>query len=228
MTALELALGYTFKEPTLLELALSHRTWVEEQHPGGHAPAHLSQQRLEFLGDAVLGYALARWLYEALPSAAEGELTDRRKEFAKAEWLQQRGASLGLAASVRLGAGEAAHAERNRRVVADTVEAIIGAVLLDSSEVVAIALVRGWLPTEPPPMPQPDPVTAFIEWFQQEHQSPPPAPEYEAVGPEHARRWTATVSSGWDQATGTGRTKQEAKREACRAFLSEFRGPSGG
>lgn len=205
-----------------MDLALTHRTWVEERHPGGAAPGHLSQQRLEFLGDAILNYTVGRWLYEALPTSDEGDLTERRKAFTKGEWLHQRGAALGLSQWVRLGRGEAS-SDRNRKLLEDTTEALLGAVAVDGGEAAAIALVRAWLPATVPAEVEGDPIALFNEWYQRAHRGSPPEPEYHSSGPDHARTWTARYDLDGFAAEGLGVGKQDAKRAACRELWALIR-----
>lgn len=222
---IEGTLGYRFSDRGLLVLALTHRTWIEERHPGGGAPGHLSQQRLEFLGDGLLNYVVARWLYERFPRADEGELTGRRKQFTQGEWLRERGESLGLGSCVLLGRGEEANAAHNRKLLEDTVEAIIGAVALDGGDERATALVLGWLPQVLPtwdPREASDPVVRFGEWFQARYRKQPPEPRYEGSGPPHRRSWTAEILVDGLRGLGEGQSKPEAKRAACRNLLNQI------
>lgn len=219
---LQLRLGHTFSDPTLLELALTHRTWVEERHPGGHAPAHLSQQRLEFLGDALLNQVVGRWLYESLPTASEGELTKRRTDFTRGEWLNARGTELGVGPLVRRGRGEAANAGINRKVVEDTTEALIGAVALDAGNAVAEAMLRSWLPVEPPRQGMRDPVSVLHEWHQKLFKCAPPEPDSWSTGPDHQRTWTATLSLNGVTATANGPSLKDARRSVMRELVERL------
>ena len=94
LAPLEAVLTYSFKNKALLQQALTHRTWLEEQSPGARGLNYQSQQRLEFFGAALLNYTVAKWLYSKIPLADDGELTDRRKQFAKSSWLHDRGEKL--------------------------------------------------------------------------------------------------------------------------------------
>ena len=216
---LEADIGYTFNDPRLLKLALTHRSWIEERHPGGAAPAHLSQQRLEFLGDAVLGYVVGRWLYERLPTATEKELTSRRKGFACGAWLAALGARLNLRPLLLLGEGEAANVEKNLKVMEDTVEALIGAITLDSSEAEASQFLRRFLPEELPTQIEGDPVVLVGERYQARHKTALPQPEYSSEGAAHLKVWIATYTLHGESVEGRGASKQDAKRDACRALL---------
>lgn len=224
MHPVEEALAYRFNDSALLELALTHRSWVEERHPGGAAPGYLSQQRLEFLGDAILNYAVGRWLYLSLPTAEEGELTERRKRFTEGGWLHERGLALGLHRWVRLGRGEAARVDRNRTLIEDTTEAVIGAVALDGGDEAAFGLIRRWLPTTLPHMEVGDPIIRFNEWFQARYRRSPPEPTYASTGRDDAKEWTAEVEHEGIRVVGRGAGKKEAKKHALGLLLERLPG----
>lgn len=222
LTELQKRLGYRFKNPALLQRALSHRSWVEERAPSGRAPAHESQQQLEFLGDALLGYVVGRWIYDQLPMADEGVLTIRRTDFTKGEWLSARGASLGIDRFVRLGRGEAAN-EANRKMLEDTVEAIVGAILLDDDDhgdAAAVRVIRSWLPDELPPPGRRDPIIAFGEWFQARFRRSPPKLTYSSTLAQHTQTWSARREIDGVEFEGTGANQQDANRALCAAILA--------
>jgi dsRNA-specific ribonuclease len=128
----------------LLVRALTHRSWIEEQYPGhGAAFAHEGQERLEFLGDAFLGYVVARALFDAQEMAGEGDLTVSRAGKVSREALTEIGKRLEVVRYLRLGVGERLKAGENKNLAADTVEAIVGAVLVDAGEVRAREVVLG-------------------------------------------------------------------------------------
>ena len=219
---LQSRLGHTFADPALLDLALTHRTWVEERHPGGNAPAHLSQQRLEFLGDALLNQVVGRWLYERLPTASEGELTKRRTDFTRGEWLNARGVELGVGPLVRRGRGESLNAGINRKVVEDTTEALIGAVALDAGNAVAEAVLRAWLPAEIPREGVRDPVSALNEWHQKKYKCAVPEPESSSTGPDHQQTWTATLTLDGVTGRGVGGSLKDARRRMAQDLLEKL------
>lgn len=222
LAQLEERLGYHFRDRAHLIRALTHRTWVEERVPGGRAPAHESQQRLEFLGDALLGYVVGRWLFELLPTGDVGELTARRTEFTKGKWLAAKGGALGLERLVRRGAGEAAN-QTNQRLLEDTVEAILGAILVDGGENAAVGVIRSWLPQELPsglPLsPSRDPIVVFGEWFQKHSRSTATEPAYSSTGAQHTPSWRASREIDGIEYEGFGGNKQEAKRALCLVIL---------
>lgn len=119
--------GHAFKKPDLLDLAMSHRSWCAENDG---AP---SNERLEFLGDAVLGWIVADYVTRRHPSATEGQLTDLRKSLVSAEALADIAREIGLGPFVRLGAGERdAGGHDKTSILADALEALIGALYLDA------------------------------------------------------------------------------------------------
>ena len=128
LALLQQRLGYTFREPALLERALTHPSFLQENP---HVPAN--NQRLEFLGDAVLQLVLTEALFQGYPTDREGELSRRRAALAKGTFLAQLARDLGLDACLKLGSSEAATGGRERASnLADACEALFGAVFIDS------------------------------------------------------------------------------------------------
>jgi ribonuclease-3 len=118
---LERALGYTFADPALFELALTHRSHGSRNN-----------ERLEFLGDAALGHVVAEWLFRAFPRASESELTLMRADLVRRATLAVVAREIDLGADVRLGSGERrSGGHRRESILADALEALLGAVLLD-------------------------------------------------------------------------------------------------
>lgn len=129
--------GHSFKKPELLELAMAHRSWCAENDG---AP---SNERLEFLGDAVLGWVVADLLVRRHPTATEGQLTDVRKALVNAEALADMAREIGLGRWIRLGAGERdAGGHDKTSILADALEAVIGALYLDAGVTRARRFVR--------------------------------------------------------------------------------------
>ena len=119
--------GHAFKNPDVLDLAMAHRSWCAENQG---AP---SNERLEFLGDAVLGWIVADFLVRRHPTASEGQLTDLRKSLVSAEALADMARDIGLGHWIRLGAGERdAGGHDKTSILADALEAVIGAMYLDA------------------------------------------------------------------------------------------------
>lgn len=129
--------GHDFKKPELLALAMAHRSWCAEN---GGAP---SNERLEFLGDAVLGWIVADFVSRRHPTATEGQLTDLRKSLVSAEALASVAREIGLGRWIRLGAGEReAGGHDKTSILADALEALIGALYLDAGVVRTRRFVR--------------------------------------------------------------------------------------
>jgi len=129
--------GHSFKNPELLDLAMAHRSWCAENDG---AP---SNERLEFLGDAVLGWMVADLLVRRFDTASEGQLTDLRKSLVSAEALAEMARDIGLGSWIRLGAGERdAGGHDKTSILADALEALIGALYLDAGVTVARRFVR--------------------------------------------------------------------------------------
>lgn len=208
------ALGYRFDDPELLQLALRHRSWCAENG------AVESNERLEFLGDSVLGLVITDHLYRTYPDAPEGVLARRRAELVSTVMLAEVARELNLGSEIRLGRGEAATGGRDKpSILADTLEAIFGAVYLDGGFDAATGLI-GSLYCERIS-------DVATEEFTTDHKSRlqelaarryGELPEYELAGsgPEHAKRFTASVTvNGCVRGTGEGRTKKQAEQHAA-------------
>jgi ribonuclease-3 len=129
---LEKRLGYRFKRPDLLELAVTHRSWANEQS----VPEHY--ERLEFLGDSVLGLVAAEWLYSQHPELPEGELSKLKAQLVSRETLARHARELGLGAELKIGVGEERSGGRTKpSLLADSLEAVFGALYLDGGLEVA-------------------------------------------------------------------------------------------
>lgn len=126
LTPIEKRLGYRFKRPDLLELSLTHRSWANEQN----IPEHY--ERLEFLGDAVLGLVAGEWLYASHPELPEGDLSKHKAQLVSRETLARHARELDLGASLRIGVGEDRSGGRTKAsLLADSMEAVFGAMYLD-------------------------------------------------------------------------------------------------
>lgn len=223
MTPEELAerLGLEGPLPHLLE-ALTHPSWANEQRKD----RHLDNQRLEFLGDAVLGLCTTELIMERFPTANEGELSLVRSTLVSAEALATWARSVELGAALRLGRGADLARERDQRnVLADAVEAVVGAVHLDLGLDRARALVRvvvaeGLARCEAAPTRDRDAKSALQELVQATGAA---APAYRVVGtggPDHDRQFDVAVEVvGEVVATGRGRSKKAAEQAAARAAL---------
>ncbi len=224
----EAILGHTFKRPDLLQEALTHRSAAQiGRQGGGHGPGrgHASNERLEFIGDRVLGLTMAEWLAERFPREQEGELGRRLAHLVSQPVLAEVAEAVGLAAALSVSPGEAkAGVARRATVLADALEAALGALYLDGGLEVARDFVRrAWNDAmveqaEPPK----DAKTALQEWAQKRGKD---LPVYEVTGrsgPPHAPQFTVTVTVGVSDASGAAGNKRAAEQAAAEALLTRL------
>jgi ribonuclease-3 len=204
-----------------LEEALTHPSYANEQR--GRCP---DNQRLEFLGDAVLGLLVGELLMERLPSAKEGELSLLRSQLVNAEALAAWGRSVGLGSCVRLGRGADAAGERDRdNVLADAAEALVGAVYLDRGLSDARALAASIVAEPLAQLATRGPVgrDAKSELQERVQAEGGTSPRYRVVaveGPDHRREFVVEVEAfGAVLAQGRGRSKKLAEQAAARAAI---------
>ena len=197
---LQARLGVTFHNKELLLQALTHRSWIEEKFPGGRAPAHLSQGRLAFLGDAKLGEVVARTLFFAHPTTLQGGLTNAAKVFKRGSWLITCGRALGLDELLRAGRGGAWNLTGQPKVIEHTMEAVLGALVADGQSDAVERIVLGWIAAQAPegwePLTaenHPDPISAINDLYQQHHGRPAPKPVATSSGPDHALVWEVVL-----------------------------------
>lgn len=214
--SLEERLAYRFRDPALLEVALSHRSWCAE-HPGRE-----SNERLEFLGDAVLDLVVTDHLYATFPDAPEGELAKTRAAVVSAPTLAAVGRDLGLGSHLRLGKGEAASGGGDKSsILADAVEAVIGAVYLDGGIDPARQLVLDRMRDRIAAAASRPGALDYKTRLQELAAAAghhPPVYEISESGPDHLKRFVATVTFGGTvRGTGDGSSKKEAEQRAARA-----------
>jgi ribonuclease-3 len=214
-------LGYVFRDPGLLERALVHRSYVNEHH---ETPAH--NERLEFLGDAVLDLVIAETLMTHLPDADEGELTRRRAALVNEGCLAEAALGLDLGPALRLGRGEQLNNGRERpSILADAVEALVGAIYLDGGYASARDAVLGWLEPRLEEVlsgrSPADPKTVLQERLQARGMETPVYRVTSSTGPDHDPVFEVEIASG-DHALGrgTGRSKKDAEKDAARRCLA--------
>jgi ribonuclease-3 len=220
LAALQNRLGYTFRDENLLRLALTHPSIA---HESGVATAH--NQRLEFLGDAVLQLVLTRELYEKFPAFGEGPLTKARAKLVNRRALAERGRPLDLGPHLILSRGEEISGGRERgSALADAFEALLGAVFLDGGFEAArefilreFATVLGSL-SELPNIENPKGELQELLQARSEH-----APQYQFVsasGADHDRDFEcAVLHEGVELARGRGKSKKAAESDAAAAAL---------
>jgi len=220
-------IGHRFEDPTLLERAMAHRSWCAEQ------PDRTSNERLEFLGDAVLGLLVAEYTYQAHPELSDGQMSKVRASVVNTKALAEVGLGLGLAEHLRLGRGEDLSGGRAKEsILADATEAVIGAVYLDGGLSEARHLVLALLAER---------IAAAVgEPGESDHKSRlqeksvslgrgVPRYDVEGFGPDHARRYLATVYvAGQRLGRGEGRSKKDAEQVAARAACGALEVERGG
>ena len=218
--------GLRFHDEALLRQALTHRSWPYEQV--GAAVLEGDNERLEFLGDAVLAFAVSRTLFERFPAMSEGELTRLRAALVRSETLAGIAANMGLGEVLRLGRGEAQSGGRHRRnILCDAFEALLGALYLDQGQAAAEAfVVPRLLPLVAGLLEEGlvDARTRLQEWSQAQHYAPPTYELLAESGPDHEKQFTVVVRV-LDEALGTGKggSKQAAAQAAAKAALSVLR-----
>ena len=212
----ETRLRYSFKDPALLEQALTHRS-----------ASKVNNERLEYLGDSFLNFAIARRLYDLRLDDTEGDLSRARAALVKESTLAAMGQSLGIDAEIVLGAGELRSGGAQRgAVLADAVEALIGAVLLDGGTVAAEALID-WLFAEqiaalPDAATLKDAKTRLQEWLQGRGLRLPVYAIESVHGRDHEQTFVVSceVTEKHAYTTGQGPSRRRAEQEAAAAMLA--------
>ncbi len=208
-------IGYRFDDEELLDLALRHRSWCAE-HGGVD-----SNERLEFLGDAVLGVIVTDHLFRTSPTSSEGVLARRRSELVSANALAGVARAVGLGDALLLGKGEEATGGRAKTsILADAMEGVLGAVYLDGGIDAATTVVLGLLDERIDGVVSGDVASDHKSRLQEvaAHRFGE-LPRYDLTedGPEHEKRFRAVVRlGGADWGEGEGRTKKEAEQAAAR------------
>ena len=229
LAPLEQRLGYRFRDRELLVRALTHRSRAHEDGSGQES----TNESLEFLGDAVLGFVIADLVYQEYPGADEGQKSKVKASLVSLSALAQVAESLDLGAHLRLGRGEDKTGGRQKPVLlADACEAVIAAVYLDGGLAAARALILRVL------TPQLDVARArgaavagagdfkslLQEYLQARRQPPPVYRVVDQSGPDHDKVFTVDVrASGQCLASASGRSKKDAEQQAARAALEALR-----
>ena len=217
--ALEARIGHQFADGALLATALTHVSALKPSRKRGD-----SYQRLEFLGDHVLGLIVSDMLYRAFPTADEGELSKRLADLVRKESCADVARSLGLVDDIKLGAvGAGAGARLRKSVLGDICEAVIGAVFLDGGYQSASEFVeRNWSERmHKLRRPLRDPKTTLQEWAQGKGLPTPVYREIERTGPHHDPQFRIAVElPGLEPAEGTGGSKRAAEKAAASAMIA--------
>jgi ribonuclease III len=217
--ALEEKIGYKFADKALLERALTH---ISALSGGNRANSY---QRLEFLGDHVLGLVISDMLYRAFPKANEGELSRRLADLVRKETCAEVAKTMDLGPALKLGSSESKGGGRLRTtILGDACEALVGAVFIDGGYKAADALVaRFWKERMLKPLrPLRDPKTMLQEWAQARALPTPAYQELARTGPHHNPKFSvAVVLPGRPPAEGTGTSKRAAEQAAAAAMLTK-------
>lgn len=223
-STLERQLGAAFRDPSLLAIALTHRSTVNER-PDASLP---DNERLEFLGDAVLGAIVAEELYRAFPAVPEGSLTLMRAELVRQAGLARWARRFDLGRHLVLGRGEEQRGGRARdALLASAFEALIGAVYLDqgyaTAQRIVAELVAEALPELSPSARAQDPKSELQYRVQARSHSLPIYQVLSIEGPVHQPLFTVEVTAaGGVSGAGTGASKQAAEQEAARQALEAW------
>jgi ribonuclease-3 len=217
--ALEAVLGHVFTAPALLEAALQHPSYAHEQD------GTRGNERLEFLGDAVLELVTAQLLFEAHPRWEEGHLTRARAALVNTRALAERARELGLPAQARLGRTERRSGAEKESILANVFEAVVGALYLDGGLAPVFALARRLFGEALAPDSEAfaaDPKTRFQEWAHAELRETPryTAVDDSGVENDESRFEVEVRVAGEAWGRGRGRTKRAAERAAAEAALS--------
>lgn len=214
---LEQAIGHVFSDRALLTRALTHVSAAPD------AARSETYQRLEFLGDRVLGLAISDMLCAAFPEAAEGELSRRLADLVRKESCADVAIEWGAGPHLKLGEGEAQTGGRKKTaILGDVCEALIGAVFLDAGfEKAREIIAKAWTARmHAPRRPLRDPKTALQEWVQARGKPTPVYREISRSGPAHAPLFVIAVEiENMDSAEASGSSKRIAEQTAAQAFL---------
>jgi ribonuclease III len=217
--AVETAIAYKFKSQTVLERALTHSSVR-----GGDAK-RTDNERLEFIGDRVLGLAIVEMLHESHPTANEGDMARRYNVLVRGETCARVARDLGLGAHLILSPSEAENGGRDKEnILADAMEAILGAVFIDGGFKKARDVIRGIWTAEQGAQPttvSADPKSALQEWAQGRGLALPRYTSLIRTGPDHAPQFTAEVTvDGFSPVQGSGASKRSAQQAAASSMLS--------
>ena len=216
---LEAAIGYRFKNISLLQNALTHSSYANERWHN----SLLSNERLEFLGDAILGMTVAKYLYQTFPDRPEGELTRMRADMVCEQTLAKVAAKIDLGRHLLLGNGEEQGGGRSRNsILADAVESVIAASFLDGGIEAAGNFIKQFILTEVPvkKLHNADYKTALQELVQQKKDQVLSYTLVGESGPDHDKKFEVDVSlNGEVIGHGIGSSKKRAEQDAAHSAL---------
>lgn len=217
---LEKRIGYTFKNRELLKTALTHKSYNEK------GKKLINNERLEFLGDSILGFTAAEYLYEHYKNLPEGELTKIRSLVVCEKALFKIAMSIGLGEYIFIGRGEEqSNGRRRPSILSDATEALFAAIYLDGGIEEAKRVILSYLEEEVEEVIKGGDFRDFKTLLQEITQKDEgKAPEYTLIGeegPDHNKVFTVRVSlEGKELAKGSGRTKKEAEKQAAKKAVA--------
>jgi ribonuclease-3 len=221
---LQKTLGIAFRDISILQQALVHRSFIHE-NPEFELP---DNERLEFLGDSLLGFVIAMKVYEDSPGFSEGEMTKLRAALVRKETLARLASFLGLGDFLYVGRGEEASGGRYKQsILAGAFEAIVGAVLIDQGFDICrdfiYRIFEGELNKVGEKRFTADYKSQLQEFVQSKNRVVPVYRTVKTVGPDHAKEFTVEVSvDGVVIGSGRGKSKRQAEKEAARAALESL------
>jgi ribonuclease-3 len=221
---LQETLGIDFNDVSLLQQALVHGSYLHE-NPDFVLP---SNERLEFLGDSLLGFIIAEKLYLDFPDLAEGGMTKLRAALVRKETLARLASAMGLGDYLYMGCGEEGSGGRAKQsILASALESVIGAILMDQGfepcQAFVLRLFEDEMGKAIDERLAADYKSELQEIVQARHHVAPSYRTIKAVGPDHAKEFTVEVSvNGAVIGSGSGRSKRQAEREAARAALQNI------
>jgi len=224
LAALQQTLGISFNDSSLLERALVHSSYINENP----SLAPTSNERLEFLGDAALGLIVAEKLYRDFPDCDEGEMTRLRAALIRGDTLARMARAIRLGNYLYLGKGEEASGGRNKPAnLAGALEAVIGAIFLDQGSAITRDFILRLLNTELQKVVSQgagvDYKSQLQELIQAREQQTPVYRVIKTIGPDHDKRFTVEVRVGDTVlGKGSGKGKKAAETEAARSALEQF------
>lgn len=221
LSAAEAGLGLTFRDKTLLQRALTHRSYINEN---ADFPLE-DNERLEFLGDAVLDFVTAEYLYHRFPEMSEGQLTSLRAALVRTETLASFALEIGLGQHVFLGRGEEENGGRTRlAILCDCYEALVGALYLDqgleATKSFVVRVIRLAVPRILEGEADKDAKSLLQELSQKYRRITPTYRTISEQGPDHAKEFTVAAMVGRETyGLGVGHSKQVAAQAAAKAAL---------
>ncbi len=215
---IEHILGYRFKDKAFIKEALTHKSFAGEHRGIKH------NERLEFLGDSILGAIVADYIYNQCPHDEEGVLSKIKSNLVSRKNLYLWGKELQLGTFIYLGHGELATGGRGRdSIISNAVEAVIGAVYLDGGYKAAQALILPWVKTQQLTADTRDYKSILQEFLQKRGPQTPAYETVQTVGPEHDKIFTVQVSlSGRVLGIGKGHNKKQAEQAAAQDALKQL------